>query len=126
MGNGNQIQFWKDPWLGNLGPLEKLRLDKPDGNMNAGTLASVIKQHGEWKWDKIHTCLPYPTMLHLAAVKPPLANRRDDKLGWIWGKRQHFSISRAYKHRMGMNGTNGSGKLYRTFRVYQEFTSFFG
>ncbi|KAK8605011.1 hypothetical protein V6N13_082471 [Hibiscus sabdariffa] len=82
LGNEDSIDFWHDPWLGNIGPLIAFVSDSVIADIIPYTVASVVDFDGEWKWHHFRDLLPAHVLLRIVAIKSPLRSTFVDRLGW--------------------------------------------
>ncbi|KAK8713574.1 hypothetical protein V6N13_148787 [Hibiscus sabdariffa] len=53
-------------------------------NIPQVTVANMVDQHGQWKWDECYAILTRPIFHKLASSLPPRSTDLTDTLGWRW------------------------------------------
>ncbi|KAK9005628.1 hypothetical protein V6N11_043053 [Hibiscus sabdariffa] len=83
MGNGEDIDFWKSPWVAAIGSLAHWLLPNDVLPSVFTPLSSMVAPNGDWFWSKFEHLLPLPALLHIAAIKAPVQSAFTNSLGWL-------------------------------------------
>ncbi|KAK8611522.1 hypothetical protein V6N13_131570 [Hibiscus sabdariffa] len=102
VGDGRTIDFWKDAWLGDLGPLVDYA-SAPDiiSSMPRVTVADMVDNTGSWRWREVESLLPSSVLHRLAATMPPTNLQSHDFIGWKWRDNRENAVRSAYDYRTG-------------------------
>ncbi|KAL5815472.1 hypothetical protein ACOSQ4_026113 [Xanthoceras sorbifolium] len=95
VGNGNEINFWTDSWLPNIGVLQPYAL----GNLNQSQLnrkVSFFLSEGDWKFNLLCECLPLEIVNHILSIHAGGDSSGRDTLLWGHSKNGYFSVKSAY------------------------------
>ncbi|KAL4354865.1 hypothetical protein GQ457_06G014830 [Hibiscus cannabinus] len=124
IGDGQQVDFWNDPWLGSLGPLV-VYLRNPS-SIDSCTVAAMIDEHGNWDWPKLQPLLLHSVLLHLWASKPPRPGFTCDFPGWSSSHDRTFSVRSAYEALRVSSSpvSNAAWKAIASFRGLQRIKTF--
>ncbi|KAL4309954.1 hypothetical protein GQ457_01G030200 [Hibiscus cannabinus] len=95
IGDGQQVDFWYDSWLGSLGPLAGY-VRNPNVIVPC-TVAAMVDDLGNWDWPKLQSLLPHSVLLHLSATNPPRSGFKGDFPGWARSHDRNFSVRAAYE-----------------------------
>ncbi|KAK8659418.1 hypothetical protein V6N13_029619 [Hibiscus sabdariffa] len=74
-GNGHDISFWYDTWIGDLGLLAQHTLSIVDSVLARATVSDMVDGRGRWLWEKFHGFLPMYVLMHMDVVKGPTRDR---------------------------------------------------
>ncbi|GMJ11684.1 hypothetical protein like AT4G29090 [Hibiscus trionum] len=97
IGNGDDIDFWTDRWVGEIGCLKDWVLPNIlllDGSI---PLSSMVNEFGELKWDVFQHLLPLPIVMRIAAIIPPCASVPCDCFRWDVSSDKKFLVRSAYR-----------------------------
>ncbi|KAK8682164.1 hypothetical protein V6N13_054558 [Hibiscus sabdariffa] len=94
--SGKDIDFWRDTWIRDLGPLIAFVLSENADNLGSVSVAEMSDGSGNWRWSLFSHLLPENVLLHIAAVKGPLTSSSRDRVGWRGSSDLAFSIKSAY------------------------------
>ncbi|KAK8630332.1 hypothetical protein V6N13_079130 [Hibiscus sabdariffa] len=124
IGDGQQVDFWNDPWLESLGPLV-VYLRNP-GAVGSCTVATMVDELGNWDWPKLQPLLPHNVLLHLSAIKPPRSGFTCDFPGWARSHDRTFSVRSAYEalRDSSLSVSNAAWKVIAGFRGLQRIKTF--
>ncbi|OMO81979.1 hypothetical protein CCACVL1_12120 [Corchorus capsularis] len=95
LGNGSDIRFWTDWWVGQK-PLIEIgqgSISLEDRNV---LVSSFIDQNGEWELDSVTALLPASIIEEIRAVPFFVSALEGDRFVWGWDKIGQFSSSSAY------------------------------
>ncbi|KAK8570659.1 hypothetical protein V6N13_103063 [Hibiscus sabdariffa] len=101
IGAGRTTDFWRDPWIDEVGPLADYIPVTALATIGPSPVASLVDDTGHWKWYLFEYILPRDILLRIAAVKAPSANAPADLVGWRGGRNRDFSLKLAYLMRAG-------------------------
>ncbi|KAE8689424.1 hypothetical protein F3Y22_tig00110940pilonHSYRG00583 [Hibiscus syriacus] len=86
IGNGQSVEFWRDSWLSNVGPLNMFVANQLERDeLLRRTVTSMVDSNGHWQWELIIDFVPSNITQRLAATMPPT---RKDIRDWM-----HINIS---------------------------------
>ncbi|KAK8578762.1 hypothetical protein V6N12_069106 [Hibiscus sabdariffa] len=95
------MRFWWDNWLGSVGALyDRVLADRTPAIPDA-VVADMVDEYGQWCWHRFDQLLPLEIILRIAGVKPPLGLSYD-RIGWLLGSNQEFSVRSAFDVRQGV------------------------
>ncbi|KAK8705525.1 hypothetical protein V6N13_049126 [Hibiscus sabdariffa] len=106
MGNGEDIDFWKSPWVAAIGSLAHWLLPNDVLPSVFTPLSSMVAPNGDWFWSKFEHLLPLPALLHIAAIKAPVQSAFTNSLGWLPSSDRSFTMCTVYCLRMGFMDDN--------------------
>lgn len=96
VGDGQTIRFWKDDWVGDMGPLQQLAYaDIPDTEANLA-LCHYANDYGQWRWNEFQHLLPPNLLSQIAAITPPTTQETANLCFWKLFANGNFSVSSAY------------------------------
>ncbi|KAE8662915.1 hypothetical protein F3Y22_tig00113124pilonHSYRG00408 [Hibiscus syriacus] len=119
VGNGRSIDFWRDPWLSDIGPLKNHLLNQQDGsNLPATTVAEMIDEQGKWRWPIIYETLPVQIIHRLKATMTLKQVQQMDTPGWKWQPNRKFTVCSAYQIQTE-NYSGPTEKIWQTIAKYR-------
>ncbi|KAE8727763.1 Coatomer subunit zeta-2 [Hibiscus syriacus] len=72
IGNGKH-DFWEDPWLNETRPLLHRKITS-NRTIPECSIASMVDEDGEWRWEAFEQLLPHEILLRIATSKPQKMN----------------------------------------------------
>ncbi|MBA0722073.1 hypothetical protein Golax_009555 [Gossypium laxum] len=84
IGNGASVDFWRDNWIKDWGPLINSCTKPKCIPKQHVPLKDFVSPSGDWNWPILNSVLPRPTILSISAYKPPSVHDRVDSARWIW------------------------------------------
>ncbi|KAK8624010.1 hypothetical protein V6N13_065369 [Hibiscus sabdariffa] len=79
------VDFWRDAWLSNVGPLASMVMDPTVVvSLPWVTVAKMVDATRSWKWQEFVVVLPTLVLHRLAATVPPHRMHLADDIGWRW------------------------------------------
>lgn len=97
MGNGTTIRFWRDDWVGEMGPLQHLTYADIPAAESELSLCEFVDGTGQWQLHRFQHLLPPNLNLQILATRPPLAQDAEDLCYWNLTANGSFSVSSAYQ-----------------------------
>ncbi|KAE8689105.1 hypothetical protein F3Y22_tig00110943pilonHSYRG00004 [Hibiscus syriacus] len=102
IGNGQSVEFWRDSWLSNVGPLNMFVANQLERDeLLRRTVTSMVDSNGHWQWELIIDFVPSNITQRLAATMPPQQGSKNDVPGWKWNIDRCFLVKSAYEMRQG-------------------------
>ncbi|KAE8718544.1 hypothetical protein F3Y22_tig00110013pilonHSYRG00516 [Hibiscus syriacus] len=96
--------FWRDPWLSDVGPLKNHLLNQQDGsNLPMVSVTEMVDEQGKWRWPIIYETLPLQIIHRLTATMTPKQVQQMDTPGWKWQPNRKFTVCYAYQIRTENN-----------------------
>lgn len=111
LGDGSNIRFWKDIWLGNE-PLIHLAKANLNEDQLDEKVCDFISDDGDWNWPKIGSVLSTRGCMKLASQLSPGYGHNNDKVAWRHSKDNDFSVSSAYDF-LGNNFRQNEPKIWK-------------
>ncbi|XP_039065453.1 uncharacterized protein LOC120210860 [Hibiscus syriacus] len=103
IGNGCNVDFWREDWLCELGPLVSFIVNIAGrDNLLRQSVSSMVDHNGQWRWEFIVDKLSITIIQHLAATMPPRQSCGMDVLGWKLSVDRNFSVKSTYEFRRGI------------------------
>lgn len=91
IGNGVNVDFWRDKWVKDWGPLLDI-CTHPEYILDKHIpVKDMVTPSGEWNWSVISSILPSQAILSISAYKPPSTHDVDDFVGGYMIRRDCFS-----------------------------------
>ncbi|KAK8701767.1 hypothetical protein V6N13_020146 [Hibiscus sabdariffa] len=85
VGSGRTTDFWRDPWLDEVGPLIDYISSLAVPPIGPSLVAAMVDAMGHWRWNLFEHLLPQDIFFRIAAVKRPNEMAPTDSAGWRWG-----------------------------------------
>ncbi|KAE8684745.1 hypothetical protein F3Y22_tig00111105pilonHSYRG00339 [Hibiscus syriacus] len=77
VGDGANVDFWRDKWIHNLEPLINYMNNDGLSSSLSATVRSMSNEECIWKWNIFEHLLPITVLLRLAAIKGPVEEAAD-------------------------------------------------
>ncbi|KAJ1432864.1 ribonuclease H [Sesbania bispinosa] len=108
VGDGKNISFWKDSWLGSGTILGDVVI----GAMQSGTISSMINEFGDWNLVQLNQLLPRWALNEVLGTVPPKDDLGPDRIAWGLTSHGCFSTKSAYH----LVANNFSGPNHRVWK----------
>ncbi|KAK8623731.1 hypothetical protein V6N13_065094 [Hibiscus sabdariffa] len=69
IGNGVSTKFWQDSWIKDIGPLIHYVPTNVVHVLGHPSVADMVFEQQDWRWDVLHNLLPSSVVLRLKAIK---------------------------------------------------------
>ncbi|XP_061367553.1 uncharacterized protein LOC133310607 [Gastrolobium bilobum] len=96
IGNGKEVNFWKDNWLSGSIILENFVVNEVIQQLENLKVADVINQTSEWDFNKLNSWLPLNIVKVIRSVLPPMVEDGTDKRIWEIQKSHSVSMGAIY------------------------------
>lgn len=95
IGNGGVVDFWKDAWVPNVGPL--MHHVSAGISMDISTpINSYIAQSGVWNFSLFERCIPPHIVNRIRAMTPPHSSKPPICMAWSCTNDRDFTLASAY------------------------------
>jgi hypothetical protein len=95
VGSGEQIRFWVDDWVPDIGVLQ----DHALVDLSVGMLSQVVSDFlvdGQWLIYQLAAVLPWNIVHRIASIHAGRNSSGSDRAIWGWSKNGDFSVKSAY------------------------------
>ncbi|KAK9029308.1 hypothetical protein V6N11_026427 [Hibiscus sabdariffa] len=94
-----EVRFWHDPWVSHGSVLVNHLLPGSFIVDETITVASMVDDYGQWRWELFEHMLPYSVLLRIAAVRVLARGSVPDRLCWGLTPTKQFKVCSAYEVR---------------------------
>ncbi|KAK8634267.1 hypothetical protein V6N13_015095 [Hibiscus sabdariffa] len=101
VGNEKDIDFWKSPWVSDIGSLVDWVLLNVVLPSDFTLLNSMVAPNWDWLWHRFEHLLPLSALLRIAAIKAPVHSALTNSLGGMPNSDRSFTVRTAYRLHMG-------------------------
>ncbi|WCJ44200.1 RNA-directed DNA polymerase (reverse transcriptase)-related family protein [Euphorbia peplus] len=112
IGDGTTTKFWKDNWVGDLGPLLRLATGPVDPNIINLTVADMMDESGDWCWPRFIHLLPELCIYTLAASLGCRLTSGKDQAFWMGSSSGLFTVKSAYSI-ISDDFSNGGSNMWK-------------
>lgn len=96
VGTGDHVNFWNDPWVNTLGPLQDLAISAIPTHLLPFRVNQVVWPSGGWNLGIVANLLPDFVCRKIEAMHPPIPTNGADTIAWKGTTDGEFSLASAY------------------------------